>query len=38
VLDAALLKRVLRDLERAGQVTGPARRQHDAGDEASDFE
>lgn len=37
-LDAALLKSVLRDLERAGQGSGPARREDGTDDEASDFE
>lgn len=38
VLDAALLKSVLRDLERAGQALGPKRSETDEGAEASDFE
>ena len=37
-LDAALLKGVLRDLERAGQQPGAARREADADAEASDFD
>ena len=35
-LDAALLKSVLRDLERAGQNPGPKRREGDEDDEGSD--
>jgi len=37
-LDAALLKGVLRDLERAGQKVGTKRREDDENDEVSDFE
>ncbi|HEV7670633.1 MAG TPA: hypothetical protein VGS22_19100 [Thermoanaerobaculia bacterium] len=37
-LDAALLKSVLRDLERAGQAQRPARREGDSEAEISDFD